>query len=347
MKIAARQVEAFVRAPNPEVRAILVYGPDQGAISERAVLLCKSVVDDMRDTFRVVELTPKRLKDDPALLSDEAAAIAFGGGRRVIRIRGAGNDIADRFVDFFDHPGGDALIVVEAGELQARAKLRTCFEKSDIAAALPCYVDEGVGLEGTIRQMLSESGLTVDPSALDYLSSNLGGDRQVTRRELEKIVLYIEPGGRVSLQDAQACVGDGAATSMDDVTIATASGDYAALDTALRRCQANGDPAVMIVRAVQRHFHRLHLAAGVMQNGANANTAMSSLRPPVFFKTQDAFRRQLGIWRPATLSTALQILTDTELDCKSTDLPDQAILGRALMRVAQAARQGLTGGRRR
>jgi len=347
MKIAARQVESFVRTPNPDVRAILVYGPDQGAVLERATSLCRSVVEDLRDTFRVVDIAPKSLSSDPALLSDEAAAIAFGGGRRVIRVRGAGNDIADRFSDFFDHPSGDALIVVEAGELQARAKLRTCFEKSDIAAALPCYVDEGVGLEGTIRQMLSESGLTVDPAALDYLSSNLGGDRQVTRRELEKIVLYIEPGGRVSLQDAQACVGDGAATSMDDVTIATASGDYAALDTALRRCQANGDPAVMIVRAVQRHFHRLHLAAGVMQNGANANTAMSSLRPPVFFKTQDAFRRQLGIWRPATLSTALQILTDTELDCKSTDLPDQAILGRALMRVAQAARQGLTGGRRR
>jgi len=340
MKIAARQVEAFVRSPDPAVRAILVYGPDQGAVRERADLLCKSVVDDLADTFRVVDIPPKNLNADPALLSDEAAAIAFGGGQRVIRIRGAGNDVADRFVDFLDHPGGDALIVVEAGELQARAKLRNCFEKSDLAAALPCYIDEGVGLESTIRQMLSEAGLTVDPGALNYLSDNLGGDRQVTRRELEKIVLYVEPGGRVSLEDAEACVGDGAATSLDDVTIAAAGGDYAGLDTALRRCQADGQAAVTIVRAVQRYFHRLHLAAGIMQTGVNANQAMSSLRPPVFFKQQDAFRRQLGLWRPATLGTALQILTEAELDCKSTDLPDTALLGRALMRVAQAARQG-------
>jgi DNA polymerase III subunit delta len=340
MKIAARQVESFVRAPDPSVRAILIYGPDQGAVRERAISLCQSVVEDLSDTFRVVEIPPKSLANDPALLSDEAAAIAFGGGRRVIRVRGAGNDVADRFADFLTHPSGDALIVVEAGELQARAKLRTCFEKADIGAALPCYVDEGVGLESTIRQMLSEAGLTVDPAALDYLSSNLGGDRQVTRRELEKIVLYVEPGGRVGLAEAEACVGDGAATSLDDVTIAAASGDYPALDTALRSCEANGDNAVSIVRAVQRYFHRLHLAAGIMQTGVNANQAMSALRPPVFFKQQDAFRRQLGMWRPATLSTALQILTDTELDCKSTDLPDTALLGRALMRVAQAARQG-------
>jgi DNA polymerase-3 subunit delta len=345
MKINARQVDAFARAPDPSVRAILVYGPDQGAVVERAEMLCKSVVDDLRDTFRVVELTPKSIVSDPALLSDEAAAIAFGGGRRVIRIRGAGNNEADNFIEFFDHPSGDALIVVEAGELQARARLRTCFEKASIGAALPCYIDEGVGLEGTIRQMLGDAGLTVDPAALDYLSANLGGDRQVTRRELEKIVLYVEAGGRVSLADAEACVGDGAATSLDDVSLATASGDYTGLDTALRRCEANGDAAVTIVRAVQRHFWRLHLASGIMQGGTNANQAMSALRPPVFFKIQDAFRRQLGIWRPATLATAMQILTDTELDCKSTDLPDMALLGRALMRVAQAARQG--GGARR
>ena len=343
MKIAARQVEAFVRAPNKEVRAILVYGPDQGAVRERATSLCKTVVEDLSDTFRVVEIPSKSLGSDAALLSDEAAAIAFGGGRRVIRVRGADNGIADRFADFLDNPSGDALIVVEAGELQARSKLRTCFEKSALGAALPCYIDEGVGLESSIRQMLSEAGLSVDPAALDYLSANLGGDRQVTRRELEKIVLYMEPGSRVSQADAQACVGDGAATSLDDVTVATAGGDYSGLDTALRRCHANGDAAVSIVRAVQRYFHRLHLAAGIMQTGVNANQAMAALRPPVFFKQQDTFRRQLGTWRPATLSTALQILTDTELDCKTTDLPDTALLGRALMRVAQAARQGGSG----
>ena len=52
------------------------------------------------------------------------------------------------------------------------------------------------------------------------------------------------------------------------------------------------------------------------------------------------------MWRPATLGTALQILTEAELDCKSTDLPDTAVLGRALMRVAQAARQGGSANRR-
>jgi len=338
MKIAPRNIEQFVRRPDPAVRAILVYGPDIGAVRERAEALCLTVVPDLSDTFGIVEIPSKKLTADPAILADEAAAISFSGGRRVVRIRGAGNDIADRLADFLKDPAGDALIVIEAGELAARAKLRNVFEKADNGAAIACYIDEGVGLESLIRSVLQEADLRLEPAALDYLSANLGGDRQLTRRELEKIVLYAQPGDTVSLGDAQACVGDGAATSLDDVAMAAGVGDYQALDIALRRCTADGQVPVVIVRAVQRHFHRLHLAVGLCAGGVSADQALSSLRPPVFFKQKDVFKRQLNKWSATTLAEALSILTEAEIDCKSTGLPDVAVCGRALMRIARAAR---------
>jgi len=339
VKIKPQQVDAFVNNPDGQVRAVLVYGPDLGAVRERAEALCKTVVEDLSDTFRAVELTPKSLISDGARLSDEAAAIAFGGGRRVLRVRGAANDLADRMADFLDSPSGDALIVVEAGELAARSRLRAVFEKADNAAAVPCYVDEGFGLENLISGILKENGLSAEPAALTFLAANLGSDRQLTRRELEKVALYMAPGGTVSLADAEACIGDAAATSLDDVALAAGSGDYAALEVALRRCAADGLAPVAIVRAVQRHFQRLHLAAGVREGGASADQAMAALRPPVFFKQKDAFRRQLNAWEFKTLSDALILLTEAELDCKSTGLPDAAMCGRALMRVARGARQ--------
>jgi DNA polymerase-3 subunit delta len=333
MKIAPRDIDRFVGDPDPEVRAVLVYGPDLGAVRERAEAICRTVIDDLSDTFRVVDLAPRALAADGALLADEAAAIAFGGRRRVIRVRGAANDIADRLKDFLSDPMGDALIVVEAGELAARAKLRNVFEKSDCGAAIACYIDEGAGLENLIAGTLRQASLNVEPAALDYLAANLGGDRGLTRRELEKVILYAEPGGAVSLADVQACVGDGAASSLEDVALATANGNYAALDLALRRCAADG-----LVRAVQRHFQRLHLAAGLRDGGSSPDQAMSALRPPVFFKQKDDFRRQLSNWRAATLSQALELLTEAELDCKTTGLPDVAVCGRALMRIARGAR---------
>ncbi len=94
---------------------------------ERAEVLAKTVVPDLADAFRVSELDDAALAADPARLADEAAAISMLGGRRVVRVRGAGNGLAALFESFLGDPKGDALIVVEAGDL---AKRRPCAKRS-------------------------------------------------------------------------------------------------------------------------------------------------------------------------------------------------------------------------
>ena len=109
---------------------MLVYGPDSGLIRERADSLARQIVDDLDDPFRVSELDPAMLKDDPARLADEAAALSMTGGRRVVRLRPTSDQQADVIASFLADPMGDALIIVEAGELQARSKLRKAIELS-------------------------------------------------------------------------------------------------------------------------------------------------------------------------------------------------------------------------
>ncbi|MEQ8696768.1 MAG: DNA polymerase III subunit delta, partial [Bauldia litoralis] len=82
MKIPAARVADFVAKPDPAALIVLVYGPDGGLVHERADALARAVVEDPKDPFRIVHIGDKELTDDPAKLSDEAAAIAFGGGRR-------------------------------------------------------------------------------------------------------------------------------------------------------------------------------------------------------------------------------------------------------------------------
>ncbi|MFQ6019118.1 MAG: hypothetical protein ACE5KF_13110 [Kiloniellaceae bacterium] len=54
MKVAPHEAERFAQAPDPAVRAVLVYGPDGGLVRERAAALIRSVVDEPTDPFRVL-----------------------------------------------------------------------------------------------------------------------------------------------------------------------------------------------------------------------------------------------------------------------------------------------------
>ncbi len=337
MKLSGAKIEAFLKAPDPRQRVILVYGPDSGLVRERVERLARTVLADLKDPFRVADLTPAALKDDPARLADECAALALTGGRRVVLVRDAGDALSSLFQGFLTDPRGDALVVAEGGDLGPRSSLRKLFEGADNAVALPCYGDEGGSLHQVIVDELKSHGLTPEPDALAHLMDHLGGDRRLTRAELQKLALYMGAPGRVRLEDAAACVGDTAALSLDDLAMSAAEGDHATAQRVLDRLFREGGNPVTVLRSLARHFQRLHLAAGLVAQGKSVDQALSALKPPVIFKMADRVRRQIGRWPVERVGRALELLIEAEADCKSTGMPAEELCSRAVMQLARAA----------
>lgn len=339
MKIPAARADGFAARPDPAARAVLLYGPDAGLVRERADRLARTVVEDLGDPFRVGELSAATIKDDPARLADEAAALALTGGRRVVRVRDATDGLTDPFEHLLGHFIGEALVVVEAGDLEARSRLRKLFEAADNAAAIACYVEAGADLQRFILEALRERSLGASDDAMEFLVEHLGGDRKVTRGELEKLALYVGTSTkRVTLDDAIACVGDSAALALDDVALSAFAGDGETLATALARAGSEAINAVAVLRAAQRHAQRLHQAAALVAGGMAADAAVKSLRPPVFFKVASAFQSQLRLWSPRRLAQILERLVDAEARCKTTGMPADAVCGQALTEIALMAR---------
>jgi DNA polymerase-3 subunit delta len=230
------------------------------------------------------------------------------------------------------------LVVIEAGNLTPRSKLRKAFEDAKCAAAIPCYADEGGALRDVISETLGQSSIRISADAMSFLLENLGSDRMVSRSELEKLRLYMGEGGEVTLEDAIACIGDSASMTLDDIAFAAASGNIDRLTHLMDRARREGLAAIGILRAVARHFQRLHLASGSVDEGKSADVAIKSLRPPVFFKQADIFRGQVRIWPTGRLGQALVSLSEAEVQCKTTGMPTDTICDQTLLRLGATAR---------
>ena len=340
MKLAAGQIEGFLRRPDPQIGAVLLFGPDAGLVRERADTLVRAACPDLRDPFRVAELNAAMLAADPARLSDEAAQISLIGGKRVVRLRDAGDQQAPLFARFLADMPSDALVIAEAGDLPTRSALRRAFDDSPRAASIGCYPDTARDLAALIRDTFAAQKIAISRDAIAFLVEHLGGDRLLTRAELEKLTLYAGKGGRIELTDAQAVISDSAALSLDDAMLAAAEGDAAALDRALARVFQEGESPVTIIRALLRHLQRLHVLATQLTAAGSIDTAIRNARPPIFFKQQDSWRRQLQRWRESRLRDALDRVSEAEFSMKQTGLPAETLCRETMFAIAQMARAG-------
>jgi DNA polymerase III subunit delta len=334
VRLSSGQVENFLRRPNPETRAVLLYGPDAGLVRERANALGRTIIADLSDPFRVADLTGAALTADPARLYDEAAQISLAGGRRLVRVRDVSDVQSAVFGRFLADPPGDGLVVVEAGDLPSRGTLRRVFEQAPHGASIGCYPDTARDLAEVIRESLAAHRIRAGRDAIDFLVMHLGGDRLLTRAELEKLALYVGDGGQVELDDARLAISDSATLSLDDAVLAAAEGDAPALDRALARVFQEGESPVTVIRAMLRHLQRLHTLAAQLGKGGTVDDALRNARPPIFYKQQENYRRQLRRWREPELRRLLDDLCDTEAQLKTTGIPGPTLCRAALFAIA-------------
>jgi len=227
---------------------------------------------------------------------------------------------------------------VEATDLAASSALRRVFDNAPHATAIGCYPDTPRDRAALIRDSLRAHRITASGEAMQYLVEHLGSDRLLTRAELEKLALYAGDGGRVELDDVPLSIGDTAALAMDDAVMAAAEGDTAKVDRVLDRIFQEGLSPVSVVRAMLRHLHRLHVLAVRVAAGASVTEVVRTARPPIFFRQEDGFKRQLVLWNEAGLRGQLDRIAQAEVHMKLTGLPAETICREAMLGIAQAAR---------
>ena len=333
--LKAAAAERFVEKPDPKCRLMLVYGPDTGLVSERAHQIAGALATGLGGE---VEPFDPDSSSEPGLLFDAATSLSLFGGQQVILVRATSKQIAGIVAAIVEHDGA-APLVVEAGDLKPSAPLRKLAEGHAAAVTIPCYTDSAEAIGRLVDTTCSKAGLHIEADARDALVSLLGGDRLATRGELEKLRNYCAGESNVTLDDVMAVCGDASALLLDDAIDAVALGNAHDAETTLRRAVESGTAIPAIIAALSRHFLQLRAARLLVEEGNTAESAMRAMRPPVFFKRQTAFKRQLSAWRHDAIDEALERIQTADAATRLNADLNTELAGRLVLSLAGMARR--------
>jgi DNA polymerase-3 subunit delta len=322
------EVEAFVRKPDRVFRVILVYGPDSGAVSERARAVSRALVDDPDDPFQLVRMEGDDLASDPERLADEAFTVPLFGGKRVLWVRLGSKNLAPALEP--------VLKSAEPGDLAPKHAIRAMVEASKHAMALACYLDEARDVSALVNDTFREAGVSAPRDVITLVASLLGSDRLQTRQELQKLVTFAGQGGTLTVEDVEILMADASALAYDNLIDAVFTGQAAQADHALARMLAEGNDAGVMLGFALRHAISLQKSRIALDGGTPMDSVMKSAR--IFFKRQTAFQKQMRIWTLDALDSAIAQLSDAVVTTRKQNAMADSAASRAMLRIALAAR---------
>jgi DNA polymerase-3 subunit delta len=337
--IKPSEADAYVSRSDPSRPVVLIYGPDAGLVHERAQALVRVSVDDPSDSFSLIRIDGDELSGNPFRLVEEANTIPMFGGRRAIWVRAGSRNITPSVEAVIAAPSPDCRIVIEAGDLRKNAPLRSLCESAKNAAAIGCYSDGERDIERLIDDELKKAGLSIAPEARAALVPFLGGDRQASRNELQKLALYVHGRDRVTADDVMAVVADASAVALDNVVDAAFAGKPSEVETQYARARGEGMHPGVIVSAALRHVSSLHRMRIAVEEGQSATGVVEGARPPIHFRRKSAIDTALRAWNTSRLLDAMSSLSDALLETRLKPHLADAIAQRSMMTLATAARK--------
>lgn len=333
--LKAHEVSRFVDRPDLEAGIILAYGPDAGLVRETGQRLARRFAGNDADSMNLVVLDGAELDADPSRLAVEAKTTSLFGDRRVIRVRSAGKSLVMPLTELRDDPG--SIIILEAGNLTPKDPLRALVEAAKLGRALPCYPDNDELLGRLISETFSKAGIRADQDTVAALRDTLGNDREITRRELEKLVLFAADSKLLTRNDILTLCADNAALVLDEVVDATGTGHAANLDTALERAIAQSVNAQQILASALGHFTTLRRWRVEVDTGKSPGAVLDSARPKPHFSRRSSLERQLRLWSDDALSAALDRLQLAVADSRKRYALQETVSRRALLAICTMA----------
>lgn len=339
MKAGTREIAGFLDTPN-RVQGMLLYGPDLGLVRQRVQQITAKILKNPDDPFGRIELSAEQVDADPARLHDELSAFSFTGEPRLLILRDAADALTKHIEPALEALSATTYLLIFAGDLPGKSSLRALIEKHPAMVAIPCYRDEGAGLDSLIRDTFTGYGLRAQPEVVRYLSQSLGGDRMIVLNEIEKISLYLgDEQETIDIDTVMRLVADNSDRGQDDLNQAVAGGNVEQLCRVLDRLLLEGVNGVAMVRGLQYYFLKLqdiHMQRET--KGGSIDQIIDGLRPPVFFKLKPILSAHAKRWSMDHIGRALERILALEIEMKRFHDQQPARLGQALIGLARLPR---------
>ncbi len=336
---SAASAAKFLSAPPGAVRGFLFYGSDNMQIAARAEGMVRTLSAKLGPDTGIIRLHDADLAAAPERITVELSTGSLFGGTKIVWLTSCPLKAQAPLATIAQTPLEGGYLVVQAPDMKKGHKLLGAFEAAAHLAAIASYGENEQSLGAAIRQRAQAQGYEIAADAAALVAIRCDYSALLAQSETEKLITYAGQERRIALEDVEACLADQQTAGLSEIVDCALNGEGRKALLAYERFMAAEQNVTPVLVVLGQALLRLHAVRTAADAGAPLAQAIKELRPPVFFKQQDALAAQARRWTAAALSAQIGRLNAVLKETRLRPALDQNIAADFLIAIAKEARR--------
>ena len=290
----------------------LFYGKNEGLQNE---IIEKNFVTGSKGSINKYE--ESEFINNYETISSEILTKSLFEEEKLLIISRVGEKIFKYIEELLNRNINNIKIILKAGLLEKRSKLRNLFEKNKKLLIIPFYEDDERTLTAQVNEYLKKNSIKLSRETINLLVERSSGNRENLKIELSKIFYYSQSNKEISFETVKKLSNLAENYGVNELADNYLSKNKKNVIKILNENNYSDDDCILILRTILNKSKRLLNILENYRKNKNLDDVISKTRPPIFWKDKAIVKKQANTWELRDLKSKMYQINEVETLVKS------------------------------
>ena len=292
-----------------KVELILLYGRNEG-------LKSKITNDIFKNKDEINVYDEKEILSNPNQFIEDSINKSLFVPQKKIIIKRVSDKILIIIEEIYNKDINDIKIILNAGSLEKKSKLRSFFEKSKETLCIAFYPDNEQTLSKLAFKFFKEKNISISSSSINTVLGKCNGDRENLFNELQKIENYCKNGNKLNFEIVAKLTNIYENHSISELIDNCLAKNKNKILNILNENNFSNEDCIIITRTFLIRLKKILVLSDNYQKNKNIDLTINSAKPPIFWKDREITKQQIVQWSPSNIKILIYKLNEIELVVK-------------------------------
>ena len=299
----------------------LFYGDNEGSKEEAIKKIFEQNYLD-----KIYRYEEKEILDNTDNFFNSILTKSFFDNEKLIIINRATDKIRETIEGLIEKNPEDIKIILNSKNLEKKSTLRKIFEKDKSIICVPFYEDNNQTLNSIISLFFRNKKIPISQQLINVLIERSRGDRKNLNNELEKIGAYLLNKKNLNLEEIIKLTNLAENYNASELVDHSLAKNTRKTVTILNENNYSDEDNIIIIRTLLAKLKRLVKIHELVDEKNNIEQAVSTSKPPIFWKDKPLVIQQIRSWKKEHLKDLIYKTNDIELLIKKNSTIAKNIL---------------------